>query len=154
MHYRGICAHKCIQFLKECVMDPRAFSFAHCFLHLSTYILPNCPACSCRCPGPIISSEVPASVNQALEFCHNIASSCSPQPRDKGLWTFSLFWFGFICGIFLGGSALVLYQFAKRVIGWVTATLPTSSSSRPAVENNSVKPANPRVLKELGVIEL
>ena len=135
-------------------MDPRAFEFAHIFLNLSTYILPNCPSCSCHCPGPIVSTEVPTSVNQALEFCHNIASNCSPQSKEKGSWTFSLFWFGFICGILLCGLALVLYRFAKGVTGLVipTAHKSKSPSSRPAVENSPVEPANPRVLRELGIV--
>ena len=138
-------------------MDPRSFSdVAHFVLHLGTYLLPNCPSCSCSCPSPTVTEHVPASIGQALDFCHNIAKSChhTESSAPESSWSLILlFWLGFFCGILVCAGAWCLLQFVKRVLVGDSAAPATTGGARLAVEAPLVaEPANPKRLRELGII--
>ena len=140
-------------------MDPRfSIDVGHLILHLSTYLLPSCPNCVCACAEAAVTQVVPDSVDRALKFCHGIAATCSQPPAQQSSWSLSLlFWIGFISGIGFCVLTFLGYSFVKRLLTKNANTTTNTGAALPPIPlaapvNTVVEPANPRVLRELGIL--
>ena len=140
----------------------------HLTAHLLDWILPysrgsSCPDCVCKSSEPIIVERVPEAVTSALNFAQQ---QCQAPPgsalgNSSSCWSFSLFWLGVVIGLLTALSFCLLLSVSHRA--WQRlATAAPEDSSRSVVQRPSTtprvaaladgEPANPRTLRQLGIV--
>ena len=149
-----------IEHLKEVV---------HIGVHLLDFIRPaaRCPDCVCEAAAPIVREVVPEALTSALRFAQDhCISPRSPSRSPSECWSFSLFWWGLILGIFFTISLVVGIAFLRRCLiscGSSTAASDSEASPAqlkpqaiaspaPALALADGEPANPGTLRHLGIL--
>ena len=142
-------------------------------LHASVHIVewfwplpraPGCPACVCNAGEPLVIEKVPEAVTSALHFAQQQCSAPT-QPSDTSAhscWSFSLFWVGLVTGIAVASvlvcSAHLCIRTVKRIGSETESSedkpisTPRPQSSTRVVALADGEPANPRTLRQLGIL--
>ena len=141
----------------------------HIVAHLLEFVLPigrdtGCPACVCNPSEPVIVEKVPEAITSALNFAQQQcqAHSASGQGADSSCWSFSLFWVGVLAGTLLTLGFCVVLSASYRAFQRLVATGRSEETNQPAVQRASStprvaaladgEPANPRTLRQLGIV--
>ena len=149
-------------------MDASAWTLlrdtAHLLLHLLDFSSlwtgksPGCPDCVCPVCQPVIQERVPEALTSALSFAqqHCLGTVSTPSTSTNG-WTFTLFWWGVLVGSLVTSLTwsicLVVYRaWLCAFSSSATSPSPTSARPRPSLADAGDEPANPRTLRELGII--
>ena len=142
---------------------------AHIGLNLIDFIRPaaRCPDCVCEVATPIVREVVPEALSSALRFAQE---QCAPGGSGKNssshCWSFSLFWWGLCVGAFLAFSVVVGLALLRRLLssgssGSALAVPEAQPLPRPAqvlaspaapLALGDGEPANPRTLRQLGIL--
>ena len=132
-------------------MDPLKLPLE--LLHLTSHLLgvfyPGCPPCSCSCGEASVVHQVPTALTFALDFCHASVTRCQEWAPDY-TFSFSLFWLGFFLGILVTIFVFVLlFRLQRQPERQAEAPRPAAAG---VPQLGPLEPANPRQLRELGLI--
>ena len=140
----------------------------HLTAHLLDWILPYtrgsvCPACVCNTAEPIVVERVPEAVTSALNFAQQqcLSPSSAAAAGSSSCWSFSLFWLGVAVGLLVTVVFCLLlsagHRAWQRLIAGSSEEDPRATAPRPSTSQRvqaitDGEPANPRTLRQLGIV--
>ena len=138
------------------------FLFTACLLVWPTK---HCP--DLVCPETVVLETIPPAVSRSLDFSVDAAKSCQQSGPDSSVQlSFSLFWWGFLCGLVFAVLVSALWclrcrraqaPFKELVhpLAEYPQAVPPQTVLPAALTHGAqvaaAEPVNPRVLRELGL---